>query len=323
MDDDENMGGRILRRRDIAKLKWVDVGMTDDATLQRRSVVRMDNYPQWLIDLKRDHDDVPGSEVKFWTAAYMPAEPTAECVTALVKAWLQDWTEVCASSVFYELDGWPKHENQWGDKHRRRYRKELVGPSLGSLRELLPLLVRAKITGFVGRPIREIPVDVERKTLTNEQLMDLLRGLHADLTCSVEQTVKEVILATPSRAATSDHLGEQSAAVESPSSTDFRLKVACLAQAKKKLKHGRLRIVEIVCEADSGVELAKLGTDSNIGWELPYDSKWSSAQRDINKVLGEVGAKLRRHDGQVLLEAIPAAKTTKKTRRKPDAAKAR
>lgn len=103
----------------------------------------------------------------------------------------------------------------------------------------------------------------------------------------------------------------------------FKAKARSLAQTD--LKGGRRRIVEIVCDSDDPVSLATLAVDVQIGWDKPYEGKWSSAMRGINKVMKPIGIRLRRHDSAVSIVILPAPKreTGRKTKRSKSAPKRR
>lgn len=132
------------------------------------SVCRSDNYPDWLLDLVREHDEPPGREVRFWLAPLMPRFPTAPCVVALLDCWIEDVDEI-------------RHVEAYSECERSHFLSELRGPWLGGLRRLLRLLKRSGMQGFAGVALREIPDDSVRTGWTDEQLDGLLRGLREDL----------------------------------------------------------------------------------------------------------------------------------------------
>lgn len=132
------------------------------------SVCRSDNYPDWLLDLVREHDEPPGREVRFWLAPLLPRFPTAPCVIALLDCWIEDVDEI-------------RHVEAYSENERSRFLSELRGPWLGGLRRLLRLLKRSGMQGFAGVALREIPDDSVRTGWSAEQIDDLLRGLREEL----------------------------------------------------------------------------------------------------------------------------------------------
>jgi hypothetical protein len=97
-----------------------------------------------------------------------------------------------------------------------------------------------------------------------------------------------------------------------PETDELRTKAKKIAA--KKLKGARRRIVELVCSTGSPVKLAALAIDQDICWERPFDGPWSSAQRDINRVMKPAGIRFCRHDDAVTLEPaspeVPAKRAT-------------